>query len=61
MRWTSIPTVLLSVASLAVVSPVAAADIAVPVEEPVIDSGWTFSVTPYFWMAGMKGQVGVRG
>jgi len=61
MRWTSIPTVLLSVASLAVVSPVAAADIAVPVEEPVIDPGWVLSVTPYFWMAGMEGQVGVRG
>ena len=38
-----------------------AADIAEPAAEPVIDSGWVFSVTPYFWMAGLKGQIGVRG
>jgi len=56
----SLPFVL-SVASLACTIPVSAADIAVPVEEAVVDSGWVFSVTPYFWMSSMKGQVGVRG
>jgi len=61
VRKSYLTTVLLSVAGLSVVTPVAAADIAVPVEEPVVDSGWTFSVTPYFWMSSMKGQVGVRG
>lgn len=57
----SIKTMLLSVASVAFSSSVFAADIAEPAAEPMIDTGWVLSVTPYFWMAGMEGQVGVRG
>jgi hypothetical protein len=45
--------------------PVHAADIAQPVlipeAKPVGDGGWTFAASPYFWGAGMSGNVGQFG
>ncbi|MCX7305508.1 MAG: hypothetical protein NTV73_14440 [Hyphomicrobiales bacterium] len=61
MNSISLRAVLLSVAGLACTAPAIAADMVEPAAEPIIDSGWTFSATPYFWMAGIKGQIGVRG
>jgi hypothetical protein len=40
-------------------SPAIGADLisaAAPEPAPVVESGWTFSVTPYFWAAGLSGQ-----
>jgi hypothetical protein len=51
------------VASLAVASPALAADEvqeAPPPSVPV-DSGWTFTIAPYLWMAGLNGDVGLFG
>jgi hypothetical protein len=51
------------VASLAIASPALAADVvqeAPPPSVPV-DSGWTFTIAPYLWMAGLNGDVGVFG
>ena len=50
-------------ASLSVAGPALAAD---AVQEPLpsvesVDSGWTFTVTPYLWMAGLDGDVGLFG
>lgn len=43
-------------------TPAHAADIAqpfmIPEAKPVDDGGWTFAVNPYFWGAGMSGNVG---
>ncbi|HEV2897283.1 MAG TPA: hypothetical protein VGX71_05460 [Pseudaminobacter sp.] len=39
--------------------PVRAADVisaTAPTVEPAVLDGWTFSVTPYFWAAGLSGQ-----
>lgn len=50
-------------ASLAVASPALAADAvqeAPPPSVPV-DSGWTFTIAPYLWMAGLNGDVGLFG
>ena len=48
-------------ASLFGAGPSVAADVVVPglapVEEVVTDSGWSFTVAPYFWMAGMQGDI----
>ncbi|NGO51066.1 outer membrane protein [Allomesorhizobium camelthorni] len=30
---------------------------AAPEPQPVAESGWTFSVTPYFWAAGLSGEL----
>ncbi|MEP9388851.1 hypothetical protein ABLE71_16600 [Mesorhizobium sp. KR9-304] len=39
-----------------------AADIAQPPPvETTAENDWTFSATPYLWLAGLNGQVGVRG
>src|SRR5688572_16428348 len=37
-----------------------AADAALPEPAPVLplDTGWTFTMAPYFWMAGMEGTIG---
>lgn len=56
MRKNIIPA---SAMLLAGMSPAFAADIVVP--EPVPESGWTFTVAPYFWAAGMDGTVGQFG
>jgi hypothetical protein len=50
-------------ASLSVAGPALAAD---AIQEPLppvesVDSGWTFTVTPYLWMAGLDGDVGLFG
>lgn len=44
---------------LAGASPAFAADIVAPDYTP--ESGWTFTVAPYFWAAGMDGEVGQFG
>ncbi len=47
-------------AGLLLSGPVLAADIVTPgpvAAEVVTDSGWSFTVAPYFWMAGMKGDI----
>jgi hypothetical protein len=49
--------------SLSVASPALAADV---VQEPLApvepqESGWTLTVAPYLWMAGLDGDVGVFG
>lgn len=39
--------------------PASAADVisaSAPDETPVVEDGWTFSVTPYFWAAGLSGE-----
>lgn len=56
-----VEVVLLSMAALLPVGPVLAADMEqpIPVERPS-EGGWTFTVTPYFWMAGISGDIGVR-
>ena len=39
--------------------PVRAADVisaTAPTVEPAVSDGWTFSVTPYFWAAGLSGE-----
>lgn len=38
-----------------------AADPAAPPPDAPPESGWTFTVAPYFWMAGMKGTIGQFG
>ncbi|WP_443094415.1 hypothetical protein [Phyllobacterium sp. CCNWLW109] len=47
---------------VATVTPTYAADVAQPIMVPesrqVENSGWTFAVSPYFWGAGMSGNVG---
>ena len=55
------PFVAISVAMLA--SSAFAADAALPETPPVLppESGWTFTVAPYFWMAGINGTVGQFG
>jgi hypothetical protein len=50
-------------ASLSVAGPALAAD---AVQEPLpsvepVDSGWTFTVAPYLWMAGLNGDIGLFG
>lgn len=40
--------------------PAAAADLVAP-EEPVTEPGWEFVFAPYFWAAGMKGDVAAFG
>ncbi len=37
-------------------SAVAADLIAAAAPEPVVEAGWTYSVTPYFWAAGLSGE-----
>ena len=42
-----------------VAAPAGAADIVSPVSPvatPIVEQGWTFSVTPYFWAAGLSGD-----
>ncbi len=47
---------------LLAVGPVQAADvISASAPEPAPASGWTFSVTPYFWAAGLSGQTAAFG
>jgi hypothetical protein len=44
--------------------PVRAADVisaTAPTVEPVVTDGWTFSVTPYFWAAGLSGETSAFG
>lgn len=44
---------------LFVADPVRAADVisaVAPDPGPVVEHGWTFSVTPYFWAAGLSGE-----
>jgi hypothetical protein len=39
--------------------PARAADVisaTAPTVEPAVSDGWTFSVTPYFWAAGISGE-----
>ena len=41
-----------------------AADVIVPGANPVeykTPSGWTFTIAPYGWLAGLEGDVGARG
>jgi hypothetical protein len=42
-----------------------AADVYTPVapeaEQVVTESGWTFTIAPYFWAAGMEGDIGQFG
>jgi hypothetical protein len=45
---------------LLLVSPSVAADIYIPVTpeaKPIEANGWTFTVAPYFWMAGISGDL----
>ena len=45
-------------------SPARAADAisaTAPTVEPVVTDGWTFSVTPYFWAAGLSGETSAFG
>lgn len=47
-------------AGLLLAGPALAADMVMPGTAPeavVTESGWTFSAAPYFWMAGMKGDI----
>lgn len=40
-------------------TPAVAADlvsVAAPDIEPAVEGGWTYSITPYFWAAGLSGQ-----
>jgi len=50
-----------AMASVLIVGGAWAADITSPmtpdVKETTTDSGWTFSIAPYFWAAGLKGDV----
>src|SRR5262245_1758556 len=39
-------------------APASAADLPEPTE-PVLEPGWTFTVAPYFWATGLKGDIGV--
>lgn len=53
-------------AGLFLSTPATAADMAPPAPAPAPeaaapDSEWTFSVTPYFWAAGLSGDVGIFG
>ena len=53
---------LLPVIALHIFGPAVAADIVDPqsVEAPAT-SGWTFAAAPYLWLAGLNGEIGVRG
>jgi hypothetical protein len=49
-----------AICSVVFTFPVRAADVisaTAPDPEPAITEGWTFSVTPYFWAAGLSGEV----
>ena len=52
---------LVSIGSCLIASGVMAADIRSPmtpaVQETTTESGWTFSFAPYFWAAGLSGDV----
>ncbi|CAN7182533.1 hypothetical protein [Mesorhizobium sp. LjNodule214] len=48
-------------AAALVAVPAIAADAATQLPEAAPSPVWTFTVEPYFWMAGMNGRVGVRG
>src|SRR5262245_53303105 len=54
---------LAAIAALVATPSARAADIAAeaPPEAPVSDSEWTFAVAPYFWGAGLQGDVGLFG
>jgi hypothetical protein len=51
---------MLSVAGLLPCGPISAADMEQPpaMEAPA-ESGWTLTAAPYFWMAGISGDIGV--
>lgn len=55
----SIAKICFAWAALASTSAVAADLISAvaPENTPAVEGGWTFSVTPYFWAAGLSGQV----
>ena len=60
--WTAIKgCTVLSLLSLA--HPAIAADIvSLPTPDLTpVEQGWTFTISPYLWMAGLNGSVGVRG
>lgn len=42
--------------SATLIFPGRAADAIAPRVEPAVSDGWTFSVTPYFWAAGLSGE-----
>jgi hypothetical protein len=50
-------------AALALASAASAADATEPPPEPSPppESGWVFTVAPYFWMAGLDGDIGIFG
>jgi len=51
---------MLSVAWFVPVGPALAADPELPLTMEVpVENGWTFTAAPYFWMAGISGDVGV--
>lgn len=59
MRFNIKRFVLFFACSAMLTLPVRAADVisaTAPTVEPVISDGWTFSVTPYFWVAGLSGE-----
>ena len=47
-------SLLASVSDAADLSPIAPAPVQLP-------SGWTYTITPYFWTPGISGNVGVHG
>jgi hypothetical protein len=56
--------VLCAICSAVFTFPVRAADVisaTAPTVEPVVSDGWTFSITPYFWAAGLSGDTSASG
>ena len=64
MRFDMRRGVLCAACGIMLTFPVRAADVisaTAPTVEPVVTDGWTFSVTPYFWAAGLSGETSAFG